>query len=51
MALEVSLLTENAKEARKYYDRLRLVTDDRARFQSWREKVEALEAKKAEKGK
>lgn len=51
MALEVALLTENAKEARKYYDRLRLVTDDRARFQSWREKVEALEVKKGEKGK
>lgn len=46
IALEAALLIENVKEARRYYDRLRLVTDDRARFQSWREKVEALEAAK-----
>ena len=50
-ALEVALLTQNAKEARKYYDRLRLVTDDRARFQSWREKLEELEAAKKDKTK
>ena len=51
MELEVALRMEHPKEARKYYDHLRLVTDDRTRFQSWREKVEALEAKKGEKGK
>ncbi len=46
MALEISLFTKNTTNARKYYDRLRLVTDDRVRFQSWREKVEKLETTK-----
>lgn len=49
MALDIALQMGNVKEARKYYDHLRLVTDDGVRFQSWREKIERLEAVKTEK--
>jgi tetratricopeptide (TPR) repeat protein len=44
-SLEVAILLGDRKEARQRYDRLRLLAEDRTKFQSWREKVEALEAK------
>lgn len=43
-ALEVAVLLGDATEARNRYQRFRLLSDDRSRFQYWREKVEALEA-------
>ncbi len=44
LSLEVAILLGDRTEARKRYDRLRLVAQDRSRFQVWREKVEKLEA-------
>jgi tetratricopeptide (TPR) repeat protein len=43
-SLQVALELKDGVEARRRYDRLRLLSDDRSRFQSLREKVEALEA-------
>ena len=43
-ALEIAVLLGDATEARNRYQRFRLLSDDRSRFQYWREKVEALEA-------
>ncbi|MBM3204806.1 hypothetical protein FJZ48_02380 [Candidatus Uhrbacteria bacterium] len=44
-SLEVAVLLKDRKEARQRYDRLRLLAEDRTKFQSWKEKVETLEAK------
>jgi len=43
VSLEVAILLGDRKEARHRYDRLRLVSEDRTKFQSLRERVEALE--------
>lgn len=53
LSLEVAILLGDRKEARHRYDRLRLLSEDRTRFQSWRDKVEAMEEKSTpkEKGK
>ncbi len=42
-ALDVAVQLGDASEARNRYQRFRLLSDDRSRFQYWREKVEALE--------
>lgn len=42
--LDLAVRTGDAKEARAWYQKFRLLSDDRSRFQYWREKVEALEA-------
>ncbi len=44
LSLEVSVLLNDLKEARHRYDRLRLLSEDHTKFQSWRDKIEALEA-------
>jgi Tfp pilus assembly protein PilF len=43
LALETALSAKNAKRARHWYDRYRLMTEDQQRFQAFREKVEKLE--------
>lgn len=43
LALEIAVKSGDAAEARFYYQKFRLLSDDRARFQYWREKVEELE--------
>lgn len=43
LSLEIAILLNDKKEARHRYDRLRLLSEDRGKYQSWREKVEALE--------
>lgn len=42
-ALDVAVQLGDANEARNRYQRFRLLSDDRSRFQYWREKVEVLE--------
>lgn len=42
-ALDIALRLGDATEARNRYQRFRLLSDDRSRFQFWREKVESLE--------
>lgn len=42
LSLEIAILLGDRKEARHRYDRLRLLSEDRTRFQSWREKVEMM---------
>jgi len=44
LSLEVVLGLQEAPEARRRYNRLRLLVEDNAKVQHWREKVEALEA-------
>lgn len=44
LSLDIAIRTGDRAEARRRYDRLRLLSEDRSRFQAWREKVEALEA-------
>lgn len=44
LSLEIAILLGDREEARRRYDRLRLLSEDRTRFQSLREKVEVLEA-------
>lgn len=46
LALNVALEAKKPTIARAMYDRLRLLSDDQVRFQSWRDKVEALEAER-----
>ena len=43
LALDIAVKMADAVEARFYYQKFRLLSDDRVRFQFWREKVEALE--------
>lgn len=43
-ALEMAVALGDPEEARGRYQRFRLLSDDRARFQQWRERVEALES-------
>ncbi|MDO8617717.1 MAG: tetratricopeptide repeat protein [Candidatus Uhrbacteria bacterium] len=43
LSLEAAILTGNRGEARKSFDRLRLLADDQHRFQGWKEKIEAME--------
>jgi len=43
LSLETAILLGDRKEARARYNRLRLLSDDPARFQSLKEKIEALE--------
>lgn len=45
-ALDIAVRVGDAQEARAWYQKFRLLSDDRLRFQYWREKVEALEAEK-----
>lgn len=45
LSLEAAILLDDLKEARARLDRLRLLSEDRTRYQSWKEKVEALAAK------
>ncbi len=45
LSLEAAILTGNREEARKSFDRLRLLADDQHRFQGWKEKLEAMEKK------
>jgi len=49
LSLDLALRMNDVVEARRRYNRLRLLTDDRSRFQHWRERVEGLEADKEEK--
>lgn len=46
LALEVALARKDAAEARRMYDRLRLVTEDHRKYQSWKEKIDLLDEKK-----
>ncbi len=48
ISLETVILLGDLKEARARLDRLRLLTEDRTRYQSWKEKVEALATKRKE---
>lgn len=43
MCLDIALRLKDAKEARIRYDKLRLLTEDRMKFQMWKEKIELLE--------
>lgn len=43
-ALEIAVGMGDPQEARLWYQKFRLLSDDRSRFQYWREKVEALES-------
>ncbi len=43
LALDIAVKSGDAAEARFYYQKFRLLSDDRSRFQFWREKVEELE--------
>ncbi|HEU0051474.1 MAG TPA: hypothetical protein VFQ60_05480 [Patescibacteria group bacterium] len=43
LSLEIALQLGDRKEARHRYDRLRLLTEDRTKYQIWKEKVETLE--------
>ncbi len=43
-ALEIAVGMGDPQEARIWYQKFRLLSDDRSRFQYWREKVEALES-------
>ncbi len=49
-ALEIAVGMGDPQEARLWYQKFRLLSDDRSRFQYWREKVEGLEAAVAPKG-
>ncbi len=49
LSLEAAILLDDLKEARSRLDRLRLLTEDRLRYQSWREKVEQLTMRAASK--
>jgi tetratricopeptide (TPR) repeat protein len=51
LSLDIAVRLNDRAEARRRYDRLRLLSEDRSRFQTWREKVEALEAGTVGKGK
>lgn len=44
LTLDLAVRLRDAKEARSRYQKLRLLAEDHQRFQSWREKVEELEA-------
>ncbi len=46
LSLESAILLGDQNEARARLDRLRLLTEDRARYQMWKEKVETLVASK-----
>ena len=50
LALRAALEARKPAEARGFYDRLRLLSDDQGRFQAWRDKVEHLEEEMAENG-
>ena len=43
LSLETAILLGDQEEARARYNRLRLLIDDQARFQMWKEKIDALE--------
>jgi tetratricopeptide (TPR) repeat protein len=43
LSLEVALAQKDGAEARKCYERLRLLTEDHRKYQSWKEKIDALE--------
>lgn len=43
LVLELAVKLGDTKEARQRYNKLRLLSDDRSKFQYWRDKVEALE--------
>jgi len=43
LSLETAILLGDQEEARARYNRLRLLIDDQARFQTWKEKIDALE--------
>lgn len=43
LALEIALARKDLKEARLAFDRVRVLSDDQTRFQTWREKIDALE--------
>jgi tetratricopeptide (TPR) repeat protein len=43
LALDIAFARKDIKEARLTFDRLRLLSDDQSRFQTWREKLETLE--------
>ncbi len=45
-SLETAILLGDQKEARERFGRLRLLIDDPARFQGWKEKIDALFARK-----
>jgi len=49
LSLDLALRAGDVIEARRRYNRLRLLTEDRSRFQHWREKVEALEGERMPK--
>lgn len=46
LALEIAIARKDLKEARLRFDRVRLLSEDQARFQSWREKIDTLEAER-----
>ncbi len=48
LALQIAVQAGGATEARARYQRFRLLSEDRAKFQYWREKVEALEREQSE---
>lgn len=41
-SLEAAIALGDVKEARARFDKLRLLTDDHAKFQSWREKIDGM---------
>lgn len=43
LVLDIAVRSGDAVEARLFYQKFRLLSDDRSRFQYWREKVEVLE--------
>lgn len=47
LSLETAILLGDREEARARYNRLRLLIDDQARFQTWKEKIDALETSEA----
>lgn len=49
LSLEVAILLGDRSEAETRYRRLRLLSDDPNRFQSWKEKIEALPKKASKK--
>lgn len=44
LTLDIAVRSGDATESRFYYQKFRLLSDDRSRFQYWREKVELLES-------
>ncbi len=45
LSLEVAMALKDVAEARRGYERLRLLTEDHRKYQSWKEKIDALQEK------